>query len=68
MKNSEQLAAIRKQLEELEAQSTVNGNSNSDDPIDRLEFRLNNIGWNMKRIADSLGEIKRMMQEDRIED
>ena len=68
MKNSEQLAAIRKQLEELEAQSTVNGNSNSDDPIDRLEFRLNNIGWNMKRIADSLGEIKRMMQEDRVED
>lgn len=68
MKNTEQLAAIRKQLEELEAQSTVNGNSNSDDPIDRLEFRLNNIGWNMKRIADSLGEIKRMMQEDRIED
>lgn len=54
MNTSERLAKIRAELEHIEQ----NSNSIEGDPY---LFRLNNIGYSLKRIADSLGEIKRMM-------
>ena len=59
---SEQLKALRQKLEELES---IDSNSLSDDELSQLLFRMNNIGYSLKRIADSLGDIKRMMIADR---
>lgn len=59
---SEQLKSIRAKLEELES---IDSNSLSDDQLEQLLFRMNNIGYSLKRIADSLGDIKRMMINDR---
>lgn len=61
---SEQLKALRQKLEELESIDS-NSNSLSDDELSQLLFRMNNIGYSLKRIADSLGDIKRMMIADR---
>ena len=57
---------IKKLQEELHALENTDNNL-TDDQIEALVFRMNNIGYSLKRIADSLGDIKRMMQVDRSE-
>ena len=63
MNKSERMKKLKEELEALESTST----SLDEDQIEQLLFRMNNIGYSLKRIADSLGEIKRMMQQDRSE-
>jgi len=63
MNRSERMKKLKEELEALESTST----SLDEDQIEQLLFRMNNIGYSLKRIADSLGEIKRMMQQDRSE-
>ena len=64
MNKSERMKALQEELHALENSSS---NSLSDDQLEALVFRMNNIGYSLKRIADSLGDIKRMMQVDRSE-
>ena len=54
---------IKKLQEELHALENTDNNL-TDDQIEALVFRMNNIGYSLKRIADSLGDIKRMMARD----
>ena len=63
MNRSERMKKLKEELEALESTST----SLDEDQIEQLLFRMNNIGYSLKRIADSLGEIKRMMMQDRSE-
>ena len=63
MNKSERMKRLKEELEALES----NTNTLDDDQIEQLLFRMNNIGYSLKRIADSLGEIKRMMMQDRSE-
>jgi hypothetical protein len=63
MNKSERIKRLQAELETLEN----NDNALDDDQIEALLFRMNNIGYSLKRIADSLGDIKRMMQVDRSE-
>jgi hypothetical protein len=63
MNKSERIKRLQAELETLEN----NDNTLDDDQIEALLFRMNNIGYSLKRIADSLGDIKRMMQVDRSE-
>ena len=64
MNKSERMKALQEELHALENSSS---NSLSDDQLEALVFRMNNIGYSLKRIADSLGDIKRMMGKDRSE-
>jgi hypothetical protein len=59
------MAKLREELEALENSSSRT--QLEGDEIEQLLFRLNNIGYSLKRIADSLGEIKRMFAQDRSE-
>ena len=63
MNKSERIKRLQAELETLEN----NDNALDDDQIEALLFRMNNIGYSLKRIADSLGDIKRMMAQDRSE-
>jgi hypothetical protein len=63
MNKSERIKRLQAELETLEN----NDNTLDDDQIEALLFRMNNIGYSLKRIADSLGDIKRMMAQDRSE-
>ena len=54
---------MKKLKQELEALEQ-NSNSLDEDQLEQLLFRMNNIGYSLKRIADSLGDIKRMMARD----
>ena len=63
MNKSERIKRLQAELETLEN----NDNTLDDDQLEALLFRMNNIGYSLKRIADSLGDIKRMMQVDRSE-
>ena len=63
MNKSERIKRLQAELETLEN----NTNTIDDDQLEALLFRMNNIGYSLKRIADSLGDIKRMMQVDRSE-
>ena len=63
MNKSERIKRLQAELETLEN----NDNALDDDQLEALLFRMNNIGYSLKRIADSLGDIKRMMQVDRSE-
>ena len=63
MNKSERIKRLQAELETLEN----NDNTLDGDQIEALLFRMNNIGYSLKRIADSLGDIKRMMQVDRSE-
>ena len=60
MNKSERMKKLQEELAALESQQD---NQLTDDQIEQLLFRMNNIGYSLKRIADSLGEIKRMMQD-----
>lgn len=61
MNRSERMQKLRAELAALEQ----NSNTVDEDQLEQLLFRMNNIGYSLKRIADSLGDIKRMMQADR---
>jgi len=61
MNKSERMRALQEELSKLQSPSL------DEDEIQQLLFRMNNIGYSLKRIADSLGDIKRMMQQDRSE-
>jgi len=63
MNKSERMRKLKEELEALEQ----NSNTLDEDQLEQLLFRMNNIGYSLKRIADSLGDIKRMMQQDRSE-
>ena len=63
MNKSERIKRLQAELETLEN----NDNTLDGDQIEALLFRMNNIGYSLKRIADSLGDIKRMMSQDRSE-
>ena len=63
MNKSERIKRLQAELETLEN----NDNTLDDDQLEALLFRMNNIGYSLKRIADSLGDIKRMMAQDRSE-
>jgi len=63
MNKSERIKRLQAELETLEN----NNSTMDDDQIEALLFRMNNIGYSLKRIADSLGDIKRMMAQDRSE-
>jgi len=63
MNKSERMRALQEELKRLETETP----SMDGDQIEQLLFRMNNIGYSLKRIADSLGDIKRMMQQDRSE-
>jgi len=63
MNKSERIKRLQLELQSLEN----NNNSLDEDQIEQLLFRMNNIGYSLKRIADSLGDIKRMMKVDRSE-
>jgi len=65
LNKSERMAKLREELEALENSSSRT--QLEGDEIEQLLFRLNNIGYSLKRIADSLGEIKRMFAQDRSE-
>ena len=70
MKQSESLQKLREALEELEKNTdyATQHHTQNGDPLEQLLFRFNNIGFNIKRIADSLSEIKQMMKHDRRDD
>ena len=63
MNKSERIKRLQAELETLEN----NDNTLDGDQIEALLFRMNNIGYSLKRIADSLGDIKRIMAQDRSE-
>jgi len=63
MNKSERIKRLQAELETLEN----NNSTMDDDQLEALLFRMNNIGYSLKRIADSLGDIKRMMAQDRSE-
>jgi len=63
MNKSERIKRLQEELQSLEQ----NSNTLDEDQIEALVFRMNNIGYSLKRIADSLGDIKRMMAQDRSE-
>ena len=63
MNKSERIKKLQAELHALENTD----NNLTDDQIEALVFRMNNIGYSLKRIADSLGDIKRMMAQDRSE-
>ena len=63
MNKSERIKRLQLELQSLEN----NNNTLDEDQIEQLLFRMNNIGYSLKRIADSLGDIKRMMKVDRSE-
>ena len=63
MNKSERIKRLQAELETLEN----NDNALDGDQIEALLFRMNNIGYSLKRIADSLGDIKRIMAQDRSE-
>jgi predicted nucleic acid-binding Zn-ribbon protein len=56
---------LREKLEELEAQPDP---TLDEDEISRLLFRMDNIGFNIKRIADSLSEIKGLLRKGLLEE
>ena len=60
MNKSERMKKLKEELEALES----NTNGLDEDQLEQLLFRMNNIGYSLKRIADSLGDIKRMMARD----
>lgn len=60
MNKSERMRKLREELAALEQ----NSNGLDEDQLEQLLFRMNNIGYSLKRIADSLGDIKRMMARD----
>lgn len=60
---SERMKKLKEELLALEQ----NSSTLDEDQLEQLLFRMNNIGYSLKRIADSLGDIKRMMAEDRSE-
>jgi len=64
MNKSERMRKLQEELQALEAQPDP---ILDEDQLGQLLFRMNNIGYSLKRIADSLGEIKRMMAQDRSE-
>lgn len=63
MNKSERMRALQEELKRLESETP----SMDADQLEQLLFRMNNIGYSLKRIADSLGDIKRMMMQDRSE-
>ena len=50
MNKSERIKRLQAELETLEN----NDNTLDDDQLEALLFRMNNIGYSLKRIADSL--------------
>lgn len=63
MNKSERMRVLQEELKRLESETP----SMDADQLEQLLFRMNNIGYSLKRIADSLGDIKRMMAQDRSE-
>ena len=54
---------IKKLQEELHALENTDNNL-TDDQIEALVFRMNNIGYSLKRIADSLENILTLLRRD----